>query len=285
VPPATVFVRPHVLREIATFAAAAGPSETGGPLLGTVQRSWDADGVRLIASVLATVPPGPAVRGKATSVALGAGSVGERATSALRWWRTVTGLDLRHLGDWHVHPFRFPLPSDGDRLTAERTRSEITAPLLLAAIAVSTDDRKEELAAQGHVARLTDDRVTQGEIRFHQHLHASGLVPVPIRIEADAIPALPALPWHVADPVRFAAECRLLDAAAFTTAIGPAPGERPGLTLRLRRNGSHPLTVVTGARYPHDAPLLFDGGGRPLGLRGRWSPERFLVDAVEEVTR
>ncbi len=282
--PASILVRPDVLRAIADHAAAADESETGGPLLGTAQRSWNGDSFTLIASILGTVTPGPAIRGEPLSVALGAGNDGERAASALRWWRAVTGLDLLHLGDWHVHPFGSPLPSSGDRLTAERMRSLSAEPLSLAAIAVGKHDRREELEAEGHVARSTEDRVTHAEVRFYRETEASGLVPVPIRIEEEAIPALPPLPWHVADPARFAAECRLLDAAGFRTAIDAAPNGCPGLSLRVQRDGGRALTVATGPGYPQRQPALFDDRGRPVAPRSRWSPDRFLVDLMREAS-
>ncbi|MGH3033965.1 MAG: hypothetical protein ACRDON_05330, partial [Gaiellaceae bacterium] len=106
--PATVLVRPDVLRSIRLACGGAGDRETGGPLIGTVQRSWEPEGERLIVAVLGTLSPGPGMRARSSSVALGALGDGERAASALRWWRSATRLDLVHIGDWHLHPSGYP---------------------------------------------------------------------------------------------------------------------------------------------------------------------------------
>ena len=130
--------------------------------------------------------------------------------------------------------------------------------------------------------RCTRERCETTEVRFFQ-AKEPGLLPVPVRVEAEAIPCLPPLPWHIADPARFAAECRLLDAAGFKTGIDTtAPGERLGLRLRAQRDGGRPLTAVTGLRHPHDEPVLLDDRGRPVALAKRWTPTRFLVDLVRE---
>jgi hypothetical protein len=287
-PPATLFVRPEVLRAVTAAAVASGGHETGGPLLGTTQPSWDGDGApRLLVAVLATVPAGSLAAAGPASVALGAGADGDRAAAALGWWRSTTGLDLVHLGDWHKHPSRCPEPSSGDRATAARMRAMSQAPVWLTAVATSTYDHREEPATAGHAARLTREWAAHAEVRFYRHVEPDGLVPVAVRLEPDAIPALPALPWHVTDPARFAAECRLLHAAGFATGFatavdGDAAGSRPGLTLRLARDGDEPLTVVTGPGYPHEAPLVVDERGRRRAAPG-WGPDRFLADLVREV--
>jgi hypothetical protein len=282
-PPATVLVRPEIFRTIAGATLAAGECETGGPLIGTVLRSWDGPRSRLLVSILGTVPPGPRVRRAPSSVALGRSADGERAASALRWWRSVTGLDLLHLGDWHRHPSGSPEPSGGDRATARRMRAASAAPVWLTAIAVSEHASKTEARAEGNAARFSRTWAGMGTVRFYREVDGAGLVRVPIRVEGDAIPGLPALPWHIAAPARFAAECRLLDAAGLSLAIDASSGERPGLALRIDGDGAHPLTVVTGPRYPHEAPRAFDGRGRRVKPRAPWSPDRFLVDLVDEV--
>jgi hypothetical protein len=254
--PARVLMRPEVLRVIGDCAAGSSRAETGGPLVGTVQRSWEGEPPALIVSVLGTVPPGPAVRGDPSSVSLGVERDGERAVAALRWWRAVTGIELGHLGDWHVHPGGFPKPSRGDEMTACRMHAESPAPIWLAGIA-------------------TGDSAP----RFYRATALAGLAHVPVRVEHEAIPALPALPWNITDPPRFAAECRLLHASGYTTSIAAA-GESPDLTLQLRRDGGAPITVVTGPHYPQEPPSVLDGSGRRLVPRGRWSAEQFLVDIV-----
>jgi hypothetical protein len=103
---------------------------------------------------------------------------------------------------------------------------------------------------------------------------------VSVRVEAAALPCLPALPWHITDPARFAAECRLLHAAGLSVAIDAHPHKRPGLALRLAADGSRPLTVFTGPDYPYERPVLLDEHGRRVSPRQRWSADRFLVDLV-----
>jgi proteasome lid subunit RPN8/RPN11 len=278
--PATVLVRPEVLTVITSASEDAGTFETGGPLIGTVQRSWEPAGERLIVSVLATVSPGPGTRGKASSVALGRPSEGERAASAVRSWRTVTGMDLVHLGDWHKHPSRCPDPSRGDVATARRMLAESAVPVWLVAIAVGEDRREEDRDVKGNAVRLTTRLESSQEIRFYREAGRADLAGVPIRVERMAVPRLPSLAWNVADPIRFAAECRLLDAAGFKTAIGS--GNRSnGVTLRVSRNG-RALTVSISDPYPEKAPNLGDENGRRIDPRD-WSPDRFLVDLVREV--
>src|SRR5437899_5137093 len=206
--PASLLVRPELFSSIASSAAASGDCETGGPLLGTVQRSWEGPRGKLLVAVLATVPPGPRSRGTGGSIGLGRSADGERAASALRWWRSVTGLELLHLGDWHKHPSGSPKPSLGDHRTAERMRGESAAPIWLTAIAVGENVIKADASAQGSVVRFSRTRDEGGEVRFHRYLDGRGLVPVEIRVDAEAIPCLPALPWHITDPARFAAEFR-----------------------------------------------------------------------------
>lgn len=282
-PAANVLVHPNVLHDIASASARAGGLETGGPLIGTVQRSWDSDAQRLIVFVLATLPPGPAVRGSHASVALGAAGDGERAASALRWWRDVTGLDLLHLGDWHKHPSGLPEPSSGDGTTAGRLREQAAAPVWLSAIAVGNETASEETKMLADGAAVRSRHESAQEIRFFRERGLRGLQPVDIRVEGAALPRLPALPWHVADPARFAMECRLLQAAGFRVSVGASPNE-PGVLLRLSRDGAGPITVATGARHPAAKPTLLDERGVPIRTRGTWSSARFLVDLAGEVS-
>jgi hypothetical protein len=284
---ATVFVHPELLRVIADATAAAGRLETGGPLIGTVQRSWGTDGrtSSLIVSLLGTVAPGPALRATGSSVSLGRRADGERAASAIRWWRAATELDLLHLGDWHKHGSYLPEPSGGDHLTAKEMLAETPAPLWLAAIAVGERSVKGETGAEGNRVRIARSAIDCEHVRFYRAVGGVGLEPVPVRVEADALPALPPLPWHVGDPARFAAECRLLAAAGFSVAIEATDSDlRPGLSLRLRVDGKPELTVITGPTYPVEPPLVRDANGKRVKT-SRWSAGRFLVDLAEEAGR
>lgn len=282
--PARLLVRPELVRTIALAAAGSGPLETGGPLFGTVQRSWNGSRLAEVVSVLGTVAPGPGVRGQLSSVSLGMDGDGDRASSALRWLRATTGVDLVHLGDWHVHPSGLCEPSRGDEKTAEAMRAESGAPVWLSAVAVSRRDWGEDVSAIKEAARYTRERLETTEVRFYQSLGQS-LVPARVQVEGKAIPRLPPLPWHVTDPVRFGAECRLLAAAGFKTAIDAAPNSQPGLALRIQRNGRGPLIVLTGLRYPLQAPELRDEHGGRLALRTPFTPDRFLVDLVRELSQ
>jgi hypothetical protein len=258
-PRARLVARPELLCAIAELAAASRTHETGGPLLGTVQRSWADERLELIVAVLGTVPPGPALRGGVGSVALGRDRDGERAASALRWWRAVTSLELIHLGDWHKHPGGGSRPSPGDEMTAMRMSAESATPVWLTAI-----------VAGEHTPR------------FYREAGRAGLEAVTVVVEREAIPGLPALPWHIVDSPRFAAECRLLHAAGITAKVGQASHDgRPAVRIRLHRDGSAPLTVVTGPRYPQEPPVALDERGRRLALPDGWSAERFLVDLME----
>jgi hypothetical protein len=278
--PAAVLVRPELFRTIAGSAAASGDCETGGPLLGTVQPSWEGPRGKLLVAVLATVPPGPRVRATGGSIGLGRSADGERAASALRWWRSVTGLELVHLGDWHKHPSGSPAPSLGDQKTAARMRAESAAPIWLTAIAVGEDVIKADASAHGSVVRFSRTCGEAGEVRFHRSVDGRGLVPLEIRVEGEAIPSLPTLPWHITDPVRFAAEFRLLRAAGFSVGVDARPaGRHPGLALRIARDG-FAVTVLTRARYPHEPPVLLGDGERLVATRIRWSADCFLVDLV-----
>lgn len=282
--PATLAVRPEVVRAIAAATGAAGDRETGGPLFGTVQRSWNGAGFAPLVSVLGTVPPGLDVRGELSSVSLGAEDDGERAASALRWLRRATGLDLVHLGDWHAHPSGACEPSAGDVATAAAMRAESGAPVWLTAIAVGSSERSEDISTVKSTVRSQRTRVVTADVRFYQAV-GRGLVPVVASVEESVIPRLPALPWHLAAPVRFSAECRLLDAAGYRLALDGSANDRPGVCLRVQRDGSSPLTVVTDLSYPRTEPEVRDERGRRLALRRAWSPDRFLVDVVREVDR
>jgi hypothetical protein len=279
--PVSVLIRPALFRTIARAGGEAGECETGGPLIGTVQRSWEGPRGKLLVSVLATVPPGPRVRASSASVALGCTADGERAASALRWWRAVTGLDLLHVGDWHKHPSGAPQPSLGDCRTAERMHAESRCPIWLTAIAVGGRLAKADAVADGNLVRFGRSCDESGQVSFYRQTDATGLAPVPIRLERDATPCLPALPWHITDPGRFAAEFRLLHGAGFSLGVDASrPGRHPGLALRIARDGTPPLTVHTGPRYPHDPPVVLDERNRRVALDGGWSPDRFLLDLV-----
>jgi hypothetical protein len=285
-PPATVLVQPDLLRTVAGAVASAGELETGGPLIGTVQSSWDADALapRLIVSVLATVPPAPALRAGESWVSLGRRADGERAASAIRWWRAVTGLELVHLGDWHKHDARMPEPSDGDRMTAKKMSAEARAPIWLTAIAVGQRSEQEKTGVDGNCAQIARSVADCEQLRFYRAAAGAGLTQIPIRVEAEALPALPQLPWHVTDPARFAAECRLLAAYGYTVAIEASKSRaRLGLVLRLRSDEQPGFTVFTAPGYPLEPPLLRDGNGRRVKPNGLWSPGRFLVDLASEV--
>lgn len=281
-PGARVLVRPDLVREIAGAAAASPDAETGGPLFGTVQRSWEAGPeATLIASLLGTVPPGGAVLGEAASVGLGASGDGERAASALRWLRSVTGLDLVHLGDWHTHPGGAAIPSWGDVLTARAMRARAGAPLWLVAVAAGRSTERERLEAGAKGVTHQQRSLNTLDVRFYREAGGPKLIPVPTQVEAVALPRLPALPWHVADAQRFAAECRLLAAAGFRIGLEDAANGRPALALVLSRDGERPVRVLTGSGYPVDEPVVHDGFGRRVAI-GDWTPQRFLVDLVRE---
>jgi len=282
--PATVLVRPGLFRTIASASGAAGERETGGPLLGTVQRSWEGARGKLLVAVLATVPPGPRASGSEASIALGRSADGERAASALRWWRSVTGLDLLHVGDWHKHPSGSPQPSAGDRKTAERMHAESSAPVWLTAIGVGERLAKSEAGVEGNLVRFGRSRADSGKVRFYRQADGTGLAPVPIRLEGAAIPCLPALPWHITDPARFAAEFRLLHAAGLSLGVDASrPGRHPGLALRIAGDGARPLTVLTGPGYPHEPPVVLDERDCRVQPEGGWSADRFLIDLVGKV--
>lgn len=283
-PAAVVVVRPEVLRTIAVASAAAGERETGGPLVGTVQSSWSGTEARLLVSVLGTVPPAGSRSGQSW-VNLGRPGDGERASSALRWWRAVTGLDLRHLGDWHKHLAGVPQPSGGDARTAAQMAAGSSAPVWLAGVTVGDRRGDEHFETDGYVARYMRASAASNEVRLYRQVEGRGLVPVPVRVEGEAIPGLPSLPWHVADPERFAVEYRLLRAAGFSAAIDPVRRDgRLGLSVRLARGGQPPLVVLTGLRYPLEAPATVDPAGRTK-VSPSWGPGRFLVDLAEEAGR
>ena len=282
-PPVTLLVRPEVLRSLAASVATAGDVETGGPLIGTVQRSWEPAGERLIVCVLATVAPS-ARDGRVASVSVGRGGEGERAASAVRWWRSASGLDLVHLGDWHRHVWGSPEPSGGDRATAKRLGAQSPAPVWLTAVATGRRRRRHQVEEKGEEVRFIDAAAVTGVVRFFREAGGAGLVAVRARVEGAALPALPALPWYVADPARFAAECRLLRAAGYRAALQPASSDDGhGAVLRLRREGAPDVTVITGPRYPRQAPVRLDARGRRVPPAGAWSPHRYLVDLVDLV--
>jgi hypothetical protein len=283
-PIATVLVRPEVLHTISVGIARAGGDETGGPFLGTVQRTWDGGRYRFIASLLGTLPPGSGVNGSPGSVGLGAHGDGERAVSALRWLRETTGLDLLHVGDWHRHPFGSPRPSGGDQHTAREMWELARAPLWLTAIAVDHATCEQNAGAEGNAVTLTRSQRLEQEVHFYQECAPHGLVPVRVRIDGETLPELSPLPWYIGDPARFAAECRLLLAGGFRPALQALlPGAPPGVVLRLEHGGGDPLTVETGLQYPWEEPLVRDARGRRICARSAWSPEHFIVDLLRGV--
>lgn len=283
VPPITVVIRPEVVQSIARNAGRARDDETGEPLIGTVQPSWEGQGGRLIVAVLGSIPPGPHMRSSIASVDFGGRGDGDRAASALLWWRKVTGLDLRHLGDWHKHRVGFVEPSNGDRRQAQRMKHQSGSAVWLTAIAVCARAHSGKSAPNGRSLVLSDGNATRGEVRFYRETEASGLVSTPVRVEGRALPALPQLPWNITDAVRFTAECRLLNAAGFATAIEPSITDSgAGIKLRVTSRDGKQVTITTTVRYPFEAPAVTRNGlSRPITVR-EWSPTRFLIDLVKD---
>lgn len=285
-PAARLLVRGDLVQMIAAQSAAAGANEIGGPLFGTVERSWNGSEFELVVSILATLPARLAVFGARSSVSLGSENDGESAASALLWLRSLTGLDLMHLGDWHRHPGHLDEPSSGDLDTARSLRSVAAAPIWLIAIAVGEKRARERVRSEEGVVTHVRTSSTISEIRFHRVDENEGCRRLPVRIEDATIPRLPPLPWQIADPTRFAAECRLLAAAGFTIAIEEtARGKKPETVLRLSREGRPNLFVSTASSYPKARPKVSDALRREIRGDGSWSPERFIADLASEAEK
>ena len=283
-PPTRLVVRPELVRTMAAATFASDPYETGGPLIGTVARSWNGARFVSLVSLLGTILPAPGVNGLLASVSLGAGADGEREASALRWLRATTGIDLVHLGDWHAHPSGLCRPSAGDVRTAVAMRAKSAAPTWLTGISVGRPDGRDDVVSCGGAARYAQDRLDSAEVRFFEAV-GQRLTALAVHVDSEGLPRLPPLPWHLADPARFAAECRLLAAAGFRTAIDASANGRPGVSLRVQREEGSPFTIDTGPAYPSMPPELRDERGRPIRLRTPHSPDRFLVDLVQEASR
>lgn len=278
-------VGPAVLRDICAAASRAAEHETGGPLFGTVEQSWDGGRFRPLVSVLGTVPPGPSLRSSPASVALGFAADGERSASALRWLREVTGLDLVHVGDWHLHPSGCPEASEGDRRTAQALLAVADTQVWLVAVCVRTSQASDQIATSDSVVRVSRAGEDGHELRFCQAVSDGGLVRIDPAVDGRSLPALPPLPWHITDPGRFWAECRLLQAAGFSVALKAsvsADGE-PQLEFAVRRRDGSAVLLSTSARYPLEPPLLRSENGTHMGLRTPWAPSLFLADALTEV--
>jgi hypothetical protein len=287
-PAALLLVRGDLVRAIAAQSTAAGANEVGGPLFGTVERSWNGSGFGLVVSILATVPERLAVLGASSSVALGSenGDDGERAASALLWLRSLSGLNLLHLGDWHRHPGHFDEPSGGDLRTARDLRTLAAAPIWLIAIAVGGEKARESARADDGVVTHVRTSSAASELRFYRVDGRAGCRRLPVRIEGATIPRLPPLPWHIADPTRFAVECRLLAAAGFAIALEEtARDKKPETVLRLSRDSRPALLVSTGPGYPKTRPRVSDERRCEIRIDGPWSPERFLADLASEVEK
>src|SRR5450759_118424 len=159
----------------------------------------------------------------------------------------------------HPIPMGRPEPSTGDRATARKMRALAATPVWIAGVAADTAISEEDTIVKGNSVVSTVTRGHAHEVRFYLQCEAGGLVPMRLRVETDALPALPPLPWHILDPARFAVECRLLQAAGFATAIQQAPaGSSLGTTLQVRRADGRYLTVQTGMHHPHDEPTMRD---------------------------
>ena len=210
--PWRVLVRPEVMRTIAESAAGAPAHETGGPLPGTVQRSWEKEGVTLLVAVLGTVPPGPGVRGRQFL-----GRARERARR-------------------RASRVRAPLVARCDRPRPRAPGRLAQAPLRHArAVGRRRDDRAPHEHGDRRADRLTAMLAGAGPPRFHRVAGSAGPRRAPVTVDCEALPGLPALPWHITDSPRFAAEFRLLHAAGVTARIAAEDGgERPGLRVRLQ---------------------------------------------------
>jgi len=190
--------------------------------------------------------------------------------------QTVSTLDpkynvaLDHLGDWHKHPGTLTEPSWGDTDTAlaHVLDHEAGKPYLLVILATvweraAAHAETDSLAASTELPLLVevDERVTVRLDTWYMSRRARRFVHLCPVVQPDsALPALPAVGWHLSDPARLSAEVTALKKAGFAVSVDEwdadhLPPRELCLTL-ARRNSDQILIVVTTAEYPAARPIL-----------------------------
>lgn len=277
-PPVEVHVHPVVLEDIERECLQVEEVETGGPLLGRVERSWDGQRLGTKVILLATVAPAADVDGEPAAVTLGGQQHGVRSAAAARWWSKVTGEPLLHLGDWHLHPAGLPGPSSGDERTAQEMVDGSPSAIWLVGIALAEASAEHKTDATHRCWTATQTSRTRVEVRMlitgSKRLKSCRVIP------DYSVPALPPLPWEITDPARLAVEVRLLHAAGWTVCIAPpVAGVVAGATLRLRAANGAEHVVFTPVHFPHESPELLDGDRISTP---KWTATQCLADLLKE---
>lgn len=273
-----ISVHPQVLADIEEACLAAGDHETGGPLLGRVERSWNGERLVEQISVLSTVAPGSDVDGRPAAVTLGGAEHGERAAAIARWWGKVTGVRLQHLGDWHLHPSGVAEPSSGDHRTAHDMLSSSATGVWLVGIALAQVESETRQGTNKH--RWSSSEVLRTEVQLGM-FNTTDKKLEPCRFAPDEkLITMPPLPWHLLDGERLALEVRLLRAQGRQVFVAPPmPGVAAGPTLRIDAEGCPSLVIGTPLSFPREPPAILLG---EHSRTPRWSGRRYLADIVAE---
>jgi hypothetical protein len=303
-----IVVPKRVLQAIVTESQRHTATETGESLLGIVipPRSQNY-GEEPTFIILGTIPTGKATRAAAHFFLGGAFQVKvltwlsqswdvlrERSRplpmyKTYQWGNTIPDsfipkrfdLPLIPLGDWHKHPGGLTYPSEGDRRTAVRTLIDDTRKTSYLIAPISTVpynriegfDWQEDLVSHERLdspvnisfSYMSRQRILQGKKNF--------IKVRPHVVPDEIIPQLPALPWDLSDPERYAMEMHLLhDYGCTIDACYERTNSGSPLSVCFdisRSNSIHPwdhtVRIETSPLYPTVVPtvrILKDGAGQ-----------------------
>lgn len=310
----------RVIDKMAKGAARFIHDETGEALVGLIHQPDSAGSVPTLYVLDTIAPDEEDVQREAYVFAHGGESQYDQFTWLLENWQADAELrraagfkseaPLAHIGDWHKQPGYMIAPSGGDLASAVTLLAEAPdVPFLLAPIVtLGHPPTLRDGAAVNYVA-VADGHGGLTRIDFWLiDRRAKAFRPiVPAVYPNSQLPALPSLPWHLADDARLSLEVGQLEHDGWLVSqivLWDTDLEPPleACFMLGRAGGESLLLLATEHDFPESPPRAYAAPFVPLGHGEelydafekawreadpmpwpdslKWSPELYLVDYV-----
>ncbi len=180
---------------------------------------------------------------------------------------------LSHLGDWHKHPGTLVEPSWGDTDTARHhiAEEENKTPQLLALLATVWSQRSIEAEAiyatddndQAKPLKIPADaeNVVRIDCWYISRMTHRFVRLTPQVVPDAALPTLPIIGWHLANPDRMRQEFEALSRDGYSVSMDEHDvNEKPPLEICLtlaKPSSQYIVIVATAADYPAAMPTVY----------------------------